>query len=258
MTNQPRCDLLCLSPHPDDAEIALGGTLRLLADRGRRVWTVELTRGEMATNADVEERWRESIRAAEVLGLAGRAQLALPDGFIDGSDRDQVAAVAWLLRQLRPRWVLTAPKPRRHPDHVTTPALVRRAVFLARLRTLQPQAPQVWWWPGAPQAASQGADPTEPWVVEAVGDTCAPDDSPTAYFDVSSTWQAKLDALACHASQFQRRPDSLPTWINDERFLAGIEDQARMWGRRAGVAHAEAVRMDGAPVLTDLPAEPWA
>ena len=56
------CDLLVISPHTDDAEIGLGGTLRLLADRGRRVWVVDLTRGELGTNATPDERWAEAER----------------------------------------------------------------------------------------------------------------------------------------------------------------------------------------------------
>ena len=35
------CDLLVLSPHTDDAEIGLGGTLALLAERGASTWVVE-------------------------------------------------------------------------------------------------------------------------------------------------------------------------------------------------------------------------
>ena len=56
----PGCDLLCISPHTDDAEIGLGGTLRLLVERGRRVVVCDLTRGELGSNATAEERWAEA------------------------------------------------------------------------------------------------------------------------------------------------------------------------------------------------------
>ena len=77
------CDLLVVSPHSDDAEIGMAGTLALLASRGRRVWVVDLTRGELGSNATPDERWAEATAAAAVLGLAGRLQLELPDGFVD-------------------------------------------------------------------------------------------------------------------------------------------------------------------------------
>ena len=248
------CDLLCICPHTDDAEIALGGTLRLLGDRGRRVWVCDLTRGELASNATPDERWTEATRASKILGLAGRVQLDLPDGFLAASARTQVEAVVWILRSLRPRWVVTAPEARRHPDHLAVPHLVRRAAFLARLRALVVPAPAVRWWPqdGAP------ASDAGPWQVETVGRVCPEDEAPDLLFDVSGTWTAKQQALACYASQFQRDPARSPTHINAPDFLARIEDRGRTWGRRAGVAWAEALKLDAAPVLSDLPRERWA
>ncbi|HOX26499.1 MAG TPA: bacillithiol biosynthesis deacetylase BshB1 [Candidatus Krumholzibacteria bacterium] len=251
--NESGCDLLCLCPHSDDAEIALGGTLRLLADRGRRVWVADLTRGELASNADPAERWREAAAASAVLGLAGRVQLALPDGFLEPADRTQIAAVVWLIRQLRPRWLVTAPEARRHPDHLATPALARRAAFLARLRALTPAVPEARWWPG-PRSSEAAAT----WRVETVGETCPEGTEPSLIVDVSATWEAKREALACYASQFQRDPLRQPTDINDPDFLARIDARGRAWGRRAGVAWGEALRLDGVPVVADLPPERWA
>ena len=247
------CDLLCICPHTDDAEIALGGTLRLLADRGRNIWVCDLTRGELASNAAPDERWAEAEKASEILGLAGRIQMNLPDGFLTAEARDQVEAVVWVLRHLRPRWVVTAPEARRHPDHLAAPQLVRRAAFLARLRALTVPTPVTRWWPDVAPATEVG-----PWQVEAVGEVCSEDATPDLLFDVSASWPAKQQALACYASQFQRDPARHPTHINAPDFLARIEDRGRAWGRRAGVARAEALVLDAAPVLSDLPAERWA
>ncbi len=61
------CDLLVISSHTDDAEIGLGGTIRLLADQGRGVWAVDLTGGELGTNATPDERWAEAEKASAVL-----------------------------------------------------------------------------------------------------------------------------------------------------------------------------------------------
>ena len=138
------CDLLVISPHTDDAEIGLGGTICQLVNQGRKVWAVDLTRGELGTNATPDERWVEAEKASAVLGLTGRAQLDLPDGFIDGSNRSQIETVVAVIRRLRPRWIVTAPDPVRHPDHQATPDLVGRAAFLARLAALQPnEAPDL-------------------------------------------------------------------------------------------------------------------
>ena len=247
------CDLLVIAPHSDDAEIGLGGTLRMLANRGRRVWVVDLTRGELGSNATVDERWREAEAASEVLGLTGRAQLELPDGFVDPTSADQAAAVVDVLRRLRPRWVVTAPDPVRHPDHLATPPLVERACFLSRLPAYGAATAGLRLWSGGeawPEAAGS-------WRIEARLAVCPDDGVPGAIFDVSSTWQAKLDALACYASQFMRQEGRRETWINDPAFLRKIEERGAAWGRRAGVERGEALTAGAVPVLADLPAEPW-
>jgi len=249
---QPACDLLVVSPHPDDAEIGLGGAMAALAARGRRVWALELTRGELGTNATPQERWQESVAAAGALRLAGRVQLALPDGFIAASDREQAAAVVAVIRRLRPRWLLTAPEPRRHPDHQATPALVDRAVFLARLAAWQPPLPEL-----RLHGAAELPAATERWEVQTVGHVTPEDGSPSLLFDVGDHWPAKLAALACYRSQLERGEGRRATVINDPAFLERIEDRARRWGRRAGVARAEAVTTAQAPVVGDLPTEPW-
>ncbi len=247
------CDLLCISPHSDDAEIGLGGTLRLLGETGRRVWVADLTRGELGSNATPDERWAEAGRAASVLGLAGRVQLELPDGFVSPGDPAQVAAVVHLVRSLRPSWIFVAPDARRHPDHVATPDLVAKAVFLSRLARYRPPARSLRAWAG-------GADPPEAeptWICPSVAVTATLGREPALLFDCSTTWQAKLEALRCFDSQFRRAPDRRPTMINDPSFLDKIERRGRHWGERAGVRHAEALVTLTAPVLTDLPEEPW-
>ncbi|MCB1185208.1 bacillithiol biosynthesis deacetylase BshB1 [bacterium] len=247
------CDLLVVSPHTDDAEIGLGGTLHRLASRGRRVWVADLTRGELATNATPDERWAEAAVASEILGLAGRVQLELPDGFIAPDDRDQTGRLVALLRRLRPRWVVTAPDPVRHPDHVATPLLVRRAVFMARLQGWQPELGAHHLWAGGAALPA----PAARWEVEARFAVCPDDSAPTLLFDISEHWEAKTRALAAYASQFGRDAGQTPTTINDPAFLARIERRARTWGRRAGVPLAEALCGGGATVLDDLPDARW-
>jgi bacillithiol biosynthesis deacetylase BshB1 len=247
------CDLLVISPHTDDAEIGLGGTIRKLADQGRKVWAVDLTRGELGTNATPDERWAEAEQASKVLGLTGRAQLELPDGFIDGTDRLQIETVVAVIRRLRPRWVVTAPDPVRHPDHRATPVLVGRAVFLARLAALQPSEPGGILWSGGEDWPSPG----ERWETETLLTTCPDDGQPSIIFDVSETLAAKNDALACYASQFARQDGRRATWINDASFLEKIERRAATWGRRAGVTYGEALATPSFPVLDDLPRERW-
>ena len=253
-SHPPRNDLLVISPHTDDAEIGLGGTLALLArEQGRRVWCVDLTRGELGTNDRGDERWGEAGRASAVLGLTGRLQLALPDGFISVQDRSQVEAVAHIVRCLAPRWVVTAPDAWRHPDHLATPALVEKACFVARLASLQPERPDVRAW----QEGEGLPSPSERWEVTARAAVCAEQEPASLYFDVSDHWETKVQALSCYASQFSATEARKATMINSGNFLDRVERRALMWGHRAGCRHAEALRTSAAPVWKDLPEQPW-
>jgi len=56
-------DWLALAPHPDDAEIGVGGTLLRLAHAGRATGILELTQGEGGTQGDPATREAE-CRAA--------------------------------------------------------------------------------------------------------------------------------------------------------------------------------------------------
>lgn len=126
-------DWLCLAPHPDDAEIGVGGTLIRLARAGKAAGILELTRGEMGTQGTPEEREAECVRAAEIMGLAWRGQLGLPDGGIADTPTS-AHALAAALRLVRPR-VLAVPHWRdRHPDHFGAYHLAKRAVHLAALK----------------------------------------------------------------------------------------------------------------------------
>lgn len=252
-TTTPGCDLLVISPHTDDAEIGVGGTLALLADRGATTWVVDLTRGELGTNATVDERWAEAAAASRVLDLTGRAQLELPDGFIDARDRQQVEAVVAVLRTLRPRWVVTAPDPFRHPDHIETPQLVRKACFLAHVARLQPEAPTLRTWAGGADWPEQA----ETWRIEAQLAVCRSTEPASLFFDIGSTWQRKTEALAAYASQFFPGEGRRRTAINNDDFLPRIERRARNWGRRAGCGLAEALKTTAAPVLTGMPGQRW-
>ncbi|MDO9695162.1 MAG: bacillithiol biosynthesis deacetylase BshB1 [Candidatus Latescibacteria bacterium] len=247
-------DLLCVSPHTDDAEIACGGTLARFSSRGRRVWLLDLTRGELGSNGTPDERWEEAARASAALGITGRLQAALPDGFVSAERPEQVAAVAAVIRSLRPRWLLAAPVPRRHPDHQAIPSLVRKAAFMARLASWPAALPEMRAWP--PQAAAI-PPPTASWICEAVLTVCAPGERPNLYVDVTASWPAKLAALRCYATQLERAAGARPTVINEPAFLDQVERWSRAWGFQAGVPLAEAFATEQAPLLEDLPAERW-
>ena len=125
-------DYLVIAPHPDDAELGVGGTILLLQAQGARVGVLDLTDGEPTPHGSPEIRRRETDAATAVLGLAWRGNLGLPNRRLE-ADLAARAKLAGVLRELRPR-VLFAPYwEDAHPDHVAASALVDAARFWAKL-----------------------------------------------------------------------------------------------------------------------------
>ena len=65
-------DVLVLAPHPDDAEIGMGGSIALMLAEGLRVGILDLTDGEPTPLGSREARQRETEAASRVLGVAWR------------------------------------------------------------------------------------------------------------------------------------------------------------------------------------------
>jgi bacillithiol biosynthesis deacetylase BshB1 len=178
-------DLLAIAAHPDDAELTCGGTLAKAAKQGHRTGIVDLTRGETASRGTPEARAQEAAAAARVLGVAERVNGGLPDAHLHNSDTMRRAVVE-LVRRLRPRVVILPFPVGRHPDHRVASELCRDACFLAGLKNYDA--------PGDPHrphkvlyALAYREDPVKPTFV----------------VDISDTFDAKLAAVRCYASQFE-------------------------------------------------------
>ena len=65
-------DVLVVAPHPDDAEISVGGTILACKSAGMRVGVVELTNGEPTPYGSPEIREQETAASTAVLNLDWR------------------------------------------------------------------------------------------------------------------------------------------------------------------------------------------
>lgn len=123
--------ILVVAPHPDDAELAMGGTMARMVASGHRVHVLDLTNGEPTPHGSPAVRAREAARAARILGIT-RSCLGLPNRELthDLASRHAVAAE---IRRHRPD-VLFAPYPEdAHPDHLAATRIVEDARFDAKL-----------------------------------------------------------------------------------------------------------------------------
>src|SRR5947209_10208392 len=113
----PPLDYLVIAPHPDDAELGVGGSILLLQSQGARVGVLDLTDGEPTPFGSPEIRRRETDAASAVLGLAWRGNLGLRNRRLE-ADLAARAKLAGVLRELRPRILLAPYWEDSHPDHV--------------------------------------------------------------------------------------------------------------------------------------------
>jgi bacillithiol biosynthesis deacetylase BshB1 len=223
MSEETKLDVLAVYSHPDDAELAMGGTLLKLKHLGYRTGVLDVTRGEMGTRGTVEGRAEEAREAARLLQLDVRLNLGQPDGHVWLTE-DSRRALVRVIRTHRPKVIFTALLDDPHPDHAATARIVRDAARLASMRRYD-------------EEAEQGAVPM-PAIAHAAYSRLV---IPSFIVDVSDFVEGKMAAIRAHASQFYRADSQEPqTRISDQGFLQVIEHRMRYLGSLIGVAAGEA------------------
>ncbi len=224
MSDSDRLDVLAISPHPDDAELACGGTIALLAAAGRRVGILHLTRGEAGSRGTVEERRTEAERAGAELGVDRVDFLDCGDGSLRTGPGEEEELIE-RLRRWRPELVLGPPPTDRHPDHGRAHSLVAAAVFYSGL-------------------AKRGGPDLEPHRPGVVFHYMLHDIfEPRFVVDVSATWERKMAALAAYETQLYQGELSAsqgpPTKVASPEYRRAVEGRARHFGLLIGAEFGE-------------------
>lgn len=218
-------DVLAIGAHPDDVELACGGTVALLAEQGKRVGILHLTRGEAGTRGSAEEREAEARAAAEALGAVSLDFLTCGDGGLRTGQEEEDAVIE-ILRRHRPEIVLGPAPEDRHPDHGRSYRLVKDACFYAGLRRRAEGRGEAHR-PGAVFSYMQHDAVFEPSFI----------------VDVTSVWQRKIDALACYSSQLYskagKQRDEPTTKIASREYALSVEGRARHFGQLVGAELGE-------------------
>ena len=208
-------DILVVAPHPDDAELGMGGTIVKLREEGLSVGILDLTSGEPTPNGSVEMRARETVAASEALGVEWRENLGLPNRSLvaDLDSRHKLAAV---FRRTKPRWLFAPYWVDAHPDHTAACELVEAARFWSKLTKSDI--------PGEPH------HPQRIYHYFSIHLRLVP--QPDFIVDISQHWPRKRAALASYKSQFMiGRPPG---------FFDRFEIDSAYWGKRIGTTHGEA------------------
>lgn len=186
--------LMVISPHPDDSEFGIAGTVVRLTKEGKKVVYVVCTNGDKGTSdrnmkpAELAKiREQEERAAAEVLGVSEVIFLRHPDqGLEDGHEfRKELVR---LIRQCKPCVVATADPYRKymwHRDHRIAGQVALDAVFPYSRDHLS-----------YPEMLEEGLEPhkvREMWFWGT--------EDPNLRLDITDTFDTKLAALGCHKSQ---------------------------------------------------------
>ena len=216
-----RLDVVAVGPHPDDLEIICGGTLARLVQQGYRVGIFDLTTGEPTPRGSEETRAREAEESRQVLGVQLRINLKLPNReLMDCPANRYVLGTAF--RRYRPGLVIgtLGRTPAASPDHHQGSLLIEASRFYSQLTKWDDRF-----------------DNTAPYRVPHLVYAPFPFDSEQRHFqatfvvDISTTFEQKLQAIACYRSQF-----------DDERlakvrhFISGYNIHT---GARCGFAYGE-------------------
>lgn len=173
--------LLVIAPHPDDEILGCGGTIALAAEGGAEVHVLIVFDGAAGdpqlvfeSGSYTERRHREARAGGERIGVSGYTFWNLPEGHLalDHELEEGARRLEDLIRDVRPDLILAPWEGDEHPDHQTVSRAVRR------------------WLDGSNRFAC------EVWGFE----VWSPLDA-DHLVDVSTVWDAKVDALREHVTQ---------------------------------------------------------
>jgi N-acetylglucosamine malate deacetylase 1 len=227
-------DILVVAPHPDDAELGMGGAIVKFLAEGLAVGVLDLTDGEPTPHGSPEIRRRETAEATRILGLPWRENLGLPNRTLEPTLAAR-AALATVFRRTRPRWLFAPYWVDAHPDHVAATQLIEAARFWSKLTKTD--------MPGEPFY------PERIFYYYCVHLRTLP--QPAFVLDISDFWEKKQASLECYRSQFLEfgdcpnfRPSengTVPLAVATQTFpiIDRLRDQAAFWGSLIGARCAE-------------------
>jgi LmbE family N-acetylglucosaminyl deacetylase len=186
--------LMVISPHPDDCEFGIAGTVARLTREGKNVIYIICTNGDKGTSdrsltskklAQIREK--EQLAAAKILGVKETIFLGYPDQALEDC-HDFRRDLVRVIRRFKPYVVATSDPYRKymwHRDHRITGIVAADAVFPYSRDHL-----------AYPELLKEGLEPhkvKEMWFWGS--------EDPNLKQNITDTIDIKLEALKCHKSQ---------------------------------------------------------
>lgn len=218
--------VLGIGCHPDDLEIACGGTLCKYVDQGAEVVMCHVANGNLGhvvlePDPLREIRTREAENAGKIIGAKEVINLDVGDLLLNSHDQAVIDQVADVVRRVRPDVILTHNSDDYMQDHTEVSRLAANGSFCSGL-THRPRQYEAF----------------SSFVPVFFMDTLAGVGfQPTHYVDITDQIERKLRALNCHESQLK--------WMLEHDgidFADMVRTCSRYRGYQCGVACAEGFR----------------
>ncbi|MEQ1825254.1 MAG: bacillithiol biosynthesis deacetylase BshB1 [Pirellula sp.] len=210
-------DVLVVAPHPDDAELGMGGAIYKMISQGKHVGVVDLTDGEPTPFGTPEMRAAETRKASQVLGLTWRYNLGMKNRYLEPSLENR-QRLAGLFRLTRPRWIFAPYWVDAHPDHVAATELVEASRFWSKL--------------SKSDLAGSPFHPERIYYYYCIHLKMVP--QPSFILDISREWPHKAESINAYQSQFVAGRSTEPP-----SFVEKLREEAAYWGKSIGTRYGE-------------------
>lgn len=220
-------DFLSFAAHPDDSELAMGGTIAKLINDGKTFGLIDLTEGELGTRGNKETRENEASDASSILNITVRENLQIADGKVCTNDENTLKIIS-VIRKYKPKIIFAPYFNDRHPDHIETSKLIKRSMFLA----------------GLPKINTIGSgikqEVYRPKKIFYFMQTY--EFAPSFIIDISETFETKMKSVFAYKTQFHIEgfKNTEPnTFISNPEFIKYLEARAKIFGFKIGKAYGE-------------------
>ena len=218
--------VLAIGCHPDDLEIACGGTLRKYVEQGAEVFMCHVANGclgHVIIEPDplAKIRTLEAENAGKIIGAKEVINIGVPDMLPNSHDQHTIDEIADVVRRVQPDVIITHNDEDYMQDHTEVSRLATNGSFCSGL-----------------SHRPREFEPFSSFIPVFFMDTLAGVNfQPSHYVDISGQMDIKIRALQCHESQLK--------WMlehDDIDFADMVKTCSKYRGYQCGVPFAEGFR----------------